>query len=592
MNHYDCIVAGFGTAGSVAAIAAGRLGASVLVLESGTAPGGTHTVGGVGCYYFQQPVPGSLMAELDAACRHLISQSCWSTSLSETKKHVIEEKAAEAGVEVRYEAVISACRVESGILREIRWSDPEGEHTATATCFIDATGDALLCDLAGARLSHGRTSDGLFQPFSNSMLQVNGLDVGMCNFDAGRIDQYCEPAFSRMMLTSSHLHLREDFSLFRKLIAASELPGVREGRRLENGNPYTLAEFFASPDLCEEPIFYVWSNLDTHTNDIALESDLFGEWLIACSMWGINLGIPVPRRVLSAAGAGVKNLLAAGRHLAVDHDLGHALRMNALMGAVGETAGVIAAQAAANHVLPDEVPYSELREHLALTPEVTRENGCFQIENEEEIRQALDSDSPGCAQWSARNLLPDATLIRWMNEAPEGSRLRCHAAMVLAMKRNPAGLAVLCAMVRARDPYTPVHSRLYNHKRGYAALFCLGLLAEPETYTLLRDVLLSDTAECAYEYQTHALAALIKLGDRHPELRHEIAGTLRKRAEDPGWALLAQLKGTRDTHKRMDPIFRAFLAATLKRWGEENRIVEVMEMMELDPFEQLLRDRV
>ena len=232
MNHYDCIVAGFGTAGSVAAIAAGRLGASVLVLESGTAPGGTHTVGGVGCYYFQQPVPGSLMAELDAACRHLISQSCWSTSLSETKKHVIEEKAAEAGVEVRYEAVISACRVESGILREIRWSDPEGEHTATAACFIDATGDALLCDLAGARLSHGRTSDGLFQPFSNSMLQVNGLDVGMCNFDAGRIDQYCEPAFSRMMLTSSHLHLREDFSLFRKLIAASELPGVREGRRL------------------------------------------------------------------------------------------------------------------------------------------------------------------------------------------------------------------------------------------------------------------------------------------------------------------------------------------------------------------------
>ena len=101
MNHYDCIVAGFGTAGSVAAIAAGRLGASVLVLESGTAPGGTHTVGGVGCYYFQQPVPGSLMAELDAACRHLISQSCWSTSLSETKKHVIEEKAAEAGLTPR-----------------------------------------------------------------------------------------------------------------------------------------------------------------------------------------------------------------------------------------------------------------------------------------------------------------------------------------------------------------------------------------------------------------------------------------------------------------------------------------------------------
>lgn len=592
MNRYDCIIAGFGTAGAVAAIAAGRRGASVLVLESGTTPGGTHTVGGIGSYYFQHPVPGSLMAELDEACRNLSGRSGWSSNLCETKKHILEEKAAEAGVAIRYEAAIWSCRVEEGVLREVRWSDPEGEHTASAACFIDATGDARLCELAGARLSHGRAADGLFQPFSNTMMRVAGLDVGMYNFDAGRIDQYREPEFSRMMLTSSLVHLQDDFSRRRELVAASELPGIREGRRLQNGKVYTLAEFFASPGSCEEPIFHVWSNLDTHANDIALESDLFGEWLIACSMWGTNLGIPVPRRVLSAAGAGVKNLLAAGRHLAVDHDLGHALRMNALMGTLGEAAGVIAALAAANRILPDEVPYAELQKHLALAPEVTRENARFQIQEEEKIRRELASNTPGCAQWSARNQLPDATLIGWMNEAPEGSELRCHAAMVLAMKRNPAGIPVLCAMVHSRDPYTPVHSRKYNHKRGYAALFCLGLLADPGCLPLFRDVLLSDEPESAYEYQTHAVAALVKLGERHPELRHEIAGILRKRAEDPDWILQARLKGTADTCKRMDPIFRASLAATLKRWGEANRIATVLEKMELDPFEQLLCERI
>ena len=38
MKHYDCIVVGFGTAGSMAAIHAAEFGASVLVLERGTTP--------------------------------------------------------------------------------------------------------------------------------------------------------------------------------------------------------------------------------------------------------------------------------------------------------------------------------------------------------------------------------------------------------------------------------------------------------------------------------------------------------------------------------------------------------------------------
>ena len=564
-KRYDCIIAGFGTAGAVAAIAAGRSGASVLVLERNTCPGGTHTAGGVCWYYMQKPV--GIMAELDRICRERSPESAPAASFAELKKHVIEEEAAKAGVIVRYEAAVSHCEMENGIIRGISWTDPEGDHSATAPCFIDATGDALLCELAGARLSHGRASDGQFQPFTNSMLVGSGSKLGVRNFDAGRIDQYREPECSQTLLETATVHLCDDFSTHRDMLAPADLPGIREGKRLLADRPYTLEAFFADNAPCEEPVFYAYTNIDTHANDMPLESDLFGEWMIGCSLWGCNLGFPVPRRAISAAGAGVKNLLAAGRHLAVDHDTGHALRMNSLMGGLGEAAGIIAALAAKKGVLPDEVAYAEFAARLPLTPEVTEGNAIIRMTDENAIRAELASDHPGFAQWSARTGVSAATLVKWMNEAAPGSELRRHAAMVLAMKRNPAGVGELCAMVRERDAYRPTHSRKYNHARGYAALFCLGLLAEKETLLVLREALVSEGEECAYEYQTHAIAALVKLGNRHPERRGEIAELLRSRAGDPAWRVAARLKGTQSEMKRMDPIFRAFIAAALRRWG-------------------------
>jgi len=61
--NYDIIVAGFGTAGAVAAIAAARRGAKVLVLEKGTYPGGLQTGGFITGYYVQEPT--GLTAELE-----------------------------------------------------------------------------------------------------------------------------------------------------------------------------------------------------------------------------------------------------------------------------------------------------------------------------------------------------------------------------------------------------------------------------------------------------------------------------------------------------------------------------------------------
>ena len=61
MNHYDCIVAGFGTAGPSPPSPRDVWEPPSSFWNPAPPPAATHTVGGVGCYYFQQPVPGSLM---------------------------------------------------------------------------------------------------------------------------------------------------------------------------------------------------------------------------------------------------------------------------------------------------------------------------------------------------------------------------------------------------------------------------------------------------------------------------------------------------------------------------------------------------
>ena len=78
-------------------------------------------------------------------------------------------------------------------------------------------------------------------------------------FDAGRIDQYREPEYSQTMLETTLVHLCDDFSSRRGLIAPSELPGVREGKYLLPENPYTLEEFFRTHGACEEPIFHAYT---------------------------------------------------------------------------------------------------------------------------------------------------------------------------------------------------------------------------------------------------------------------------------------------------------------------------------------------
>jgi len=166
-SHYDVVVAGGGTAGFCAAIAAARSGAKTCVIERFGALGGTMTIGGV-----------NAPALFHAHGRQIISGIGWElmTRLAEkgyaslpkppfTDRHPLlaveinpfhcvqemDEMAIEAGLEVRFHQQVAHAETENGFVTAIAVLTVEGMERITAKTFIDCTGDGSLCAMAGAQ---------------------------------------------------------------------------------------------------------------------------------------------------------------------------------------------------------------------------------------------------------------------------------------------------------------------------------------------------------------------------------------------------------------------------------------------------------
>jgi hypothetical protein len=169
LGEFDVVVAGGGTAGSAAAITAGRLGLSCLVVEPLTYLGGSSTGGLVtpmmGNHVDGEPLNPGFTAELlkDAgAC----DQARGYAINPEFLKGLLERKALEAGVSLAYESRVSGAQVLSPQGMTLTIATRSGHCQAAAATVIDATGDARVAQLAGAPVLQGREADGQHQPMS------------------------------------------------------------------------------------------------------------------------------------------------------------------------------------------------------------------------------------------------------------------------------------------------------------------------------------------------------------------------------------------------------------------------------------------
>ncbi len=406
---YDLVVAGGGPAGTAAAVCAARLGARVLLIEATGCLGGMGTSGLV-CAFDpmadgKRMLVGGFMRELVETLYQRsflkpgihpdtwrVKYHCWTPFNPEGLKLVLDEKAIDAGVEVRFFTKVIDADSDKGKVHGIIISNIEGYSYIKAKTFIDATGDAVLSKLCGAEYREaGRNTekimpatltalfanvnwsdkylntqtphvveliekeyeDGNFVQCDRHLVGISkiGETIGylngghIFNLNATKIRDLTEGMMlGRRIACDNERFLKkyDDNCKDMELVATGPLMGVRESRRIVgeyelNFNDYITRRQF--PD--QIGVFNKF--VDIHPYDCSrqeyerLLSEAFGtDRLNQGECFGIPYSIIVPK--------GWKNLWVAGRCNSSDVKVHGSIRVMPAASMMGQAAGTAAVQ--------------------------------------------------------------------------------------------------------------------------------------------------------------------------------------------------------------------------------------------------------
>lgn len=409
-SGYDLMVAGGGPAGAMAAIAAARLGAKVLLAEATGCLGGMGTSGLV-CAFDpmangETMLVGGLMRELvetlyergymqpgidpDSWRKHY---HCWSNFQSEGLKLILDEMAAQAGVEVRFFTRVIEADCENGVVKGVITSGVDGLRCIRAKTYVDATGDAVLSVLCGAAYRQAG-KDGEPSPMPATLCALfAGVDWSIPHMDSQGEEcvrlieqEYAEGHFSQCdrhfvglwnnnhtvgYMNGGHIFdldavstrslsdgmvfgrkiVREYEAFLKKyfpncqnlqLVSTASLMGVRESRRIVGEYELTYDDYRARRQFPDQ-IGVFNKYVDIHPTDCSREAydqhirEKHNEGRLGPGeCYGIPYGILVPR--------GYQNLWTAGRCNSCDVKVHGSIRVMPACAMMGQAAGTAAVQ--------------------------------------------------------------------------------------------------------------------------------------------------------------------------------------------------------------------------------------------------------
>ncbi len=188
-QRYQVVVAGGGSAGWVAALAAARAGARVLILERRHHLGGNLASGLPILGFFNtqaqqivRGIPDAFVGRLTAAGGTDGYQilDLWQSSQVSLEpvvvKCVIQAMLEEAGAEFLFDAQVSDAVMQGDRLVGVEIQKRSGREIVFGDVFIDATGDAELAYRAGAPIHLGDPATGAMQP-PTLLVRLLGVDV-------------------------------------------------------------------------------------------------------------------------------------------------------------------------------------------------------------------------------------------------------------------------------------------------------------------------------------------------------------------------------------------------------------------------------
>ncbi len=406
-GKFDVIVCGGGPAGLAAAVAAGRAGAKVMLIESHGCLGGIWTAGALP-WLLDVGNKGGLLTEIlqrlaqRGACQpvHWTGIACDPEEL----KLLLEELCAEAKVRVRLHTRICSVIKDGTRVRGVVTESKSGREAWEAAVTVDCTGDGDAAAQAGCSFDFGRDASGESQPMSLlcilagvedkdipahlhidgkpwradceetlKLLRAKGVEpsygspvffrihlnlfalmanhqYGVCGLNADDVTRATLEARAEVNRIVRALRAHGGAWANLRLVATGEQIGVREGRRIHGRYTVTVDDLIEGRRQ-DDAVCRVTFPVDIHSTSKA-KGTSFGSEGVKAKPYDI------PVRALIAKD--VDGLMMAGRCISGDFFAHASYRVTGNATAMGEAAGIVAARAAAQGVFPHEVRWAEV----------------------------------------------------------------------------------------------------------------------------------------------------------------------------------------------------------------------------------------
>lgn len=372
-SEVDVLIVGGGTAGHVAAIQAGRLGAKTLLVERNGQLGGTMTTGGVafpGLFdaWGKQVIAGigwelvKESVEMDQGELPNFAKvppSHWHNQVYTNQflyAILAEEKCTASGVEIAYyEFPQSVTKTDKGW--EVVCVGFGTTRRVICKQIIDCTGGAEVVGMLGMpRLREEERQPGSFlfmlgeahEPGRN---QIHRLYVHGADSTNSRTVTEANLTGRKSILEK----VRKDKA---RLMHLQPETGFRESYRIEGETIVTVNDY-TSGRMFDDAISYAFYPVDLHTRTGVKPKPLKPGTVPT-----------IPLRALIPKGS--RNLMIAGRSISSDRLANSGLRVQASCMGMGQAAGVAATLAARAGTTPLEVPLADihalLREHGQVIP--------------------------------------------------------------------------------------------------------------------------------------------------------------------------------------------------------------------------------
>ncbi|HWL51911.1 MAG TPA: FAD-dependent oxidoreductase [Chthoniobacteraceae bacterium] len=379
----DVVVAGGGIAGVAAALAAGRHGVRVVLLERAFGLGGLATLGHVVKYLplcdgYGKQVMGGLAEEL---LRHSVIElkapyppagfipipECWKQGGDPDKRErkrlhssfnpyafqmEMEHLLERAGVEILYDTRVCQVQKRGEKLSHLIVENKSGRMAAKASVFIDATGDADLAFLAGCRTEeypYNVLASWYYELKNEKLCLVTFSNLSDLEHRGG--SPAVGPFYSGTEYRDVSRHVIDSRRLLRKKLAEKQVK-----------NPKITIHPFALPSL---PDLRITRRL---VNRFSLrETDRhqwFDDTIGVTGDWRRKGPIyPIPLRSIHADAC--PNLFVIGRCMSSDHTVIDVTRAIGTCAVTGEAAGTAAALIVKDRLCdPKRLPISRLQQQL------------------------------------------------------------------------------------------------------------------------------------------------------------------------------------------------------------------------------------